>query len=111
VKALKAALGNLDAVIERQAKLAFQSPDAVLGGCVFTSDPECRQLVYDEGILPVYTYAPPPGFASLGGLPLPIEFIVYNVVDSGMYFGTKAFLPCAPVGNKVQCPNNPPFTP
>lgn len=104
-------LNDVDGLVAQQSRLVFQSADRALAGCVFTSDPACRQLVYDDGILPVYTYAPPPGFTSLGGLPVPIVFIVYNAADGTMYFGNPAFLPCAPVGKKVQCPNNPPFTP
>lgn len=111
----KQALGDLGALIREQATRLFQSPGEVLAGCAFTSDPACRQLIYPNGIEPVWTYSPPPGFESLGGLPVPIVTIVYNGATGVMYFGTPPFLPCkidtSVTPNQVQCPNNPPFTP
>ena len=117
-KSFKDAQSSWDKLKE-QADRAFQSPDEVENGCLFTADRMCRQLIYHNGFQPVYTYDPPPGFKSLGGLPVPIIVIVYDAADGGMYFGTPAFLPCTYVDHdnnadtpkKVQCPNNDPFTP
>ena len=117
-KSFKAAKSSLDKLKE-QADRAFQSPDEVMNGCLFTADPKCRQLLYHNGFQPVYTYSPPPGFQSLGGLPVAIIVIVYDAGDGGMSFGTPSFLPCTYVDDdhnpntpkKIQCPNNPPITP
>lgn len=117
-KSFKDAQSSLDKLKE-QAKRAFQSPDEVENGCLFSADAICRQLIYHNGLQPVYTYEPPPGFKSLGGLPVPIIVIVYDAGDGGMYFGTPTFLPCTYVDDdnnqntpkKIQCPNNEPFTP
>jgi hypothetical protein len=72
---------------------AYQTPTEVLRGCVFSSDPNCAQLYYEEGIDPVYRYTPPNGFAGFSGLPVPIIFIVQNQLTGQMYFGTPVFLP------------------
>jgi hypothetical protein len=48
--------------IHAETTLVYQSPDTVLNGCIFSSDPSCLELVYSNGFQPVYTYAPPPGF-------------------------------------------------
>lgn len=100
--------------LKHQAERAYQSPDEVENGCLFSADPTCRQLIYHNGFQPVYTYLPPPGFQSLGGLPVPVMVIVYNKADGALSFGTPAFLPCSYTDSKhtkVQCPNNEPFTP
>ena len=55
VKEALAAATDLSAVLVYQAKLVFQSPSETLNGCVFTGDPECRQLLYAKGLQPVYT--------------------------------------------------------
>lgn len=113
VTLVKQALGDVDVVVQQQAKLVFQSPDSSLNGCVFTNVPGCRQLVYDNGFQPVYTYTPPPGYGGFSGLPVPIVFIVYNAATGVMYFGTPPFLPCQPPapGQPIACPNNPPLVP
>jgi hypothetical protein len=114
LKVVKNGLADVNQFVSQQAKLVFQSPDEVMNGCLFSADPACRQLVYSNGFKPVYTYSPPQGFASFGGLPVPIIFIVYNAADGGMSFGTPSFLPCsyADAEHKtIQCPNNEPFTP
>jgi hypothetical protein len=72
---------------------AYQAADDVLPGCIFTADPACAQLIYNDGIKPVYRYTAPPGLQSLGGLPVPIIFIVQNQYTGLMYFGTPAFMP------------------
>lgn len=74
---------------------AYQRPSSVDRGCVFSPDITCSQLIYDNGFKPVYVYKPPPGFGSLGGLPVPIIFIVQNQLTGAMYFGTPIFLPVA----------------
>lgn len=116
---VKNGLADVNKLVSKESKLVFQSPDEVMNGCLFSADPTCRQLIYNNGFQPVYTYSPPPGFELLGGLPVPIIFIVYDAADGGMYFGTPVFLPCTYVDDdhnpdtpkKVQCPNNPPITP
>jgi len=72
---------------------SYQTAGDVLPGCIFSSDPKCAQLYYPNGIAPTYRYTPPPGSSGLGGLPVPIIFIVQNLHDGLMYFGTPAFLP------------------
>ena len=52
--------------------------------------------MYPDGFQSVYHYAGPGGGAGLGGLPVPIIFIVRNNVSGQMYFGTPVFLPTAP---------------
>lgn len=98
-KHLKEFKGKLDAIKQSVTNLqdtvdnVYQTADDVMPGCVFTSDPSCMQLIYNEGFKPVYRYTPPPGFASLGGLPVPIVFIVQNQYTGLMYFGTPLFMP------------------
>jgi beta-lactam-binding protein with PASTA domain len=70
-----------------------QAVEDVEKGCIFDSDPNCVQLLFDSGIKSVYTYSPPPGFKCFSGLPLPIPFIVQDEMTGIMYFGTPAFLP------------------
>jgi len=97
--------------LSTQARLVMQTPTETMNGCVFTADPECRQLIYGNGILPVYTYAPPPGFQSLGGLPVPIITVTYNPVTEVVSMGTPVFLPCTIQNGSLLCPNNLPFKP
>lgn len=72
---------------------AYQRPTSVDRGCVFTPDPNCSQLIYADGFKPVYSYTPPPGFGNLGGIPVPIVFIVQNQLTGDMSFGTPYFMP------------------
>lgn len=89
MKAIQQSVTGLQDTIDN----AYQTADAVLPGCIFTSDPTCAQLIYNDGFRPVYRYTPPPGFQSLGGLPAAIIFIVQNQYTGLMYFGTPLFLP------------------
>lgn len=116
---IKTSFTDFADAVEQQSKLAMQSPDEVMNGCLLPSSTNCRQLIYNNGFMPVYTYDPPPGFQSLGGLPVPIIFIVYDSSTGGMSFGTPAFMPCGYVDDdnnpntpkKIQCPNSTPFLP
>ncbi len=89
LKAIKQSVTNVQDTIDN----AYQAADDVLPGCIFTSDPSCAQLVYYDGIKPVYRYTAPAGLTSLSGLPVPIIFIVQNQHTGLMYFGTPAFFP------------------
>jgi hypothetical protein len=110
VKEAIAAATDLTKVLTYQAQLVFQSPTDSLNGCIFTGDPQCRQLVYASGFQPVYTVPQLPG--GLGGLPVPIVTVIYNDVSGATYFGTPSFLPCTIKADKsIQCPNNPAFVP
>ena len=104
-KVVTQALQSANAVIAQQAALVFQKPDQTLYGCLFTSDPTCRQLMYSNGFQPVYTFTPAQGPGYLQ-LPVPINFIVYNAANGNMYFGTPEFLPCIVSGNQT-CAANP----
>lgn len=112
VKFFQQATTDINNVVAQQSKLVYQTPDDVLNGCVFSSDPACRQLVYSDGFLPVYTL--PPAGQSLGGFPLPVVVVVYNAATTRMSFGTPVFLPCAYTDDShtmVKCPNNDAFAP
>ena len=83
--AVRNTVSGLQDVVDK----SYQTADQGLTGCIFSGDPACSQLVYNNWIYPAYRYTPPPGF---GGLPVPIIFIVQN--DKGeMFFGLPAFLP------------------
>jgi hypothetical protein len=77
-------------------KGSFQIPQEGARGCVFSNAPACSQLHYPDGLRSVYKYAPPPGFASFTGLPLPIIFMVYNHTTGQMSFDTPPFFPTPP---------------
>ncbi len=115
--AIKNSYTNPDDPLAPEAKLAMQSPDEVLNGCLLPlpgNADACHQLVYRDGFAPVYAYTPPPGFGSLGGLPVGIIFVVHNKADGVMSFGTPPFLPCTYASGspkKIQCPNSAPFPP
>jgi hypothetical protein len=70
----------------------FQIPTAIERTCVFTTAP-CRQLLYDNGFKSVYKYKPPPGFVGVGGLPVPIIFMIYDMVTGESHFALIPFLP------------------
>jgi len=89
LRAVGASVTNLQNEIDN----AYQRPTEVERGCVFAGDPTCSQLIYADGFKPVYSYTPPPGFGSLGGMPVPIIFIVQNQLTGDMYFGTPYFMP------------------
>lgn len=90
------AAGAAATTVQDAIYASYQTPTEVLRGCVFTSDPNCVQLYYDEGFDPVYRYTPPSGFSGFSGIPVPIIFIAQNQLTGLMYFGTPPFLP-APV--------------
>jgi hypothetical protein len=112
IKKIKTSFTNLNNVVAAEAKLFMQSPNQVSYGCIFDSSSACRELVYTNGFQPVYSYDPPPGFKSIGGLPVAIIMIVFNKATGDMYFGTPEFLPCSlnDAGTQVTCPNNPPMS-
>ncbi len=111
-QAVDQAFSDLNKHVQAQAGRVFQTPTGVLYGCVFSSDPGCRQLLYEQGIEPLYFAASGPGGLS-AGIPVPILFFVFNTADGAMYFATPNFLPCMTetVAGQTQasCPNNPPF--
>jgi hypothetical protein len=117
MSSIKNSYTNPDDPLAPEAKLALQSPDEVLNGCLLPSPGNaaaCRQLIYRSGFAPVYAYTPPRGFSLLGGLPVGTIFVVHNKADGVMSFGTPAFLPCAyTTGSpkKIQCPNSVSFPP
>ena len=109
---IKDSLNSLDKAVQKQAELAFQYPDEVFNGCLLPipeNARQCRQLIYNSGIKPVYTYNPPPGFGQLSGLPVPIIIIVFNQDSLAMSFGTPSFMPCTEKDDKAICPNADPF--
>jgi len=89
IKGVGTSFGNLQKVVAS----AYQTASDVLGGCIFTSDPACNELIYENGIAPVFRYTPPPGYGALTGLPAAIIFIVQNMNTGLMYFATPEFMP------------------
>ena len=87
--AIKKSVTGLQDLIDN----AYQTPDDVLPGCIFPFNPDCAQLIYNDGIKPVYRYTAPPGLTSLSGLPVPVVLIVQNQYTGLMYFGTPIFFP------------------
>lgn len=71
----------------------YQTPTDAEYGCIFTADPACVQLHFENGIKSVYRYSPPPGFGCFSGLPLPIPILVQDQLSGLMYFANPAFLP------------------
>jgi hypothetical protein len=114
---IKSGFNDVSDAIKTESKLAMQSPDEVLNGCLLPSPEnvrQCRQLIYHDGFKPVYAYTPPDGFETLSGFPVPIIFVVYNKDDFAMSFGTPSFMPCAYTNDspkKIKCPNSAPFPP
>lgn len=96
--------GKVDEVInsgsntlKKAAKQFYQSPQYLETSCVFTSGLPCKQLHYGlDGFESVYEYQPPPGFAALTGIPVPIIFIVQDPVTGDAHFGLYPFLPTVP---------------
>ncbi len=111
-QAVDQAFADVNKHVQAQAARVFQTPTGVLYGCVFSSAPGCRQLLYEQGMEPLYFAASGPGGLS-AGIPVPILFFVFNAADGAMYFATPNFLPCMTetVSGQTQasCPNNPPF--
>jgi hypothetical protein len=67
----------------------WQTPTAVDFGCVFGTGPVCQQLLFDQGISPVYTLGPGQNPA----LPAAILTLVFDNVYGDVYLGTPLFLP------------------
>ena len=82
--------------MKKAAKQFYQSPQYLETSCVFTSGLPCKQLHYEDGFESVYEYQPPPGFAALSGIPVPIVFIVQDPVTGDAHFGLYPFLPTLP---------------
>ncbi|CAG0949055.1 Serine/threonine-protein kinase PK-1 [Burkholderiales bacterium] len=83
--------------LKKAAKQFYQSPQYLETSCVFTSGLPCKQLHYGlDGFESVYEYQPPPGFAALTGIPVPIIFIVQDPVTGDAHFGLYPFLPTVP---------------
>ena len=75
----------------------YQSPTGVdRGGCIFVGAPTCTQVLFDDGIGSVYTYAPPDGLATLSGIPLPILIMIEDKRSGRMFFATPLFIPQKP---------------
>lgn len=75
----------------------YQSPTGVdLGGCIFVGAPNCTQVLFDDGIGSVYTYAPPDGLSTLSGIPLPILIMIEDKRTGRMFFATPLFMPQTP---------------
>jgi len=82
--------------LKKSAKQFYQSPQYLETSCIFTSGLPCKQLHYEDGFESVYEYQPPPGFAALSGIPVPIIFIVQDPVTGDAHFGAYPFLPTVP---------------
>jgi hypothetical protein len=68
--------------------------------------------MFTNGMAPVYSYDPPPGYQSIGGLPTAVLYMVFNKATGNLYYGAPLFLPCLANDQtnptQVTCPNNPP---
>ncbi len=98
LKALKKGLEEIAAATEgmvENIEKMFQPTDEWPEDCLFSAHPECTQLVYPDGFESVYHYSGPSGGTGLGGLPVPIVFIVRNNVSGQIYISTPVFLPSA----------------
>ncbi|WP_028605726.1 FG-GAP repeat domain-containing protein [Ottowia thiooxydans] len=96
MKELKGALqGVVDAAgaAAEVAQRSFQGTDEEAEACLFDSHPDCTQLLFSDGFDSVYHYTGPTGGTGLGGLPVPITFIVRNNVSGQLYISTPVFLP------------------
>jgi beta-lactam-binding protein with PASTA domain len=87
-------LGTLQSDFKNIANSAQQSASTVEFGCIFVTGRRCTQLVFDDGITPVYTYKPP-GTLALGftGLPLPMLMLIEDKRTGRAFFGTPVFFP------------------
>jgi hypothetical protein len=79
--------------VNAAATQARQFPTGVDRPCIFTPDPDCTQLLFDDGFQTVYEYTPPPGFEAFSGLPQPIVFLVWNARRDTYFLATPPFLP------------------
>ena len=96
LKELKGSLEGLSGATEEMVeniKKMYQSTDEEPEDCLFSASPDCTQLLFSDGFDSVYHYSGPSGGSGLGGLPVPIIFIVQNAVSGQMYFATPPFLP------------------
>lgn len=91
--ALKALVESANTDVNKAAARARQLPTGTDRPCVFSLDPECTQLLYDDGFASVYEYTPPPGFENFSGLPLPTVFLVWNARRDTYFLATPPFLP------------------
>jgi hypothetical protein len=91
LKSLKDSTQKLADTIEK----SFQSTDEDAEDCLFSSGEDCTQLLFSDGFDSVYHYSGPSGGSGLGGLPVPILFIVRNNVSGQLAIGTPVFLPTA----------------
>jgi hypothetical protein len=68
---------------------AYQGPSETDFGCIFSADAACQQLVFGDGIAPVYTlkYGQNPPFPSA------IITIVFDRAYGDVYLGTPLFFP------------------
>jgi hypothetical protein len=87
-------LGTLQSDFKNIVNSAQQSASTVEFGCIFVTGRRCTQLVFDDGITPVYTYKPP-GTLALGftGLPLPMLMLIEDKRTGRAFFGTPVFFP------------------
>ncbi len=98
-KDLKELKSKLKEVLDSAGALAdtversFQGTDEEAEDCLFSNHPECTQLLFSDGFDSVYRYSGPGGGSGLGGLPVPIVFIVRNNVSGQLYISTPVFLP------------------
>lgn len=90
--ALKSLLDSADAAADTVER-AFQGTDEESEDCLFSNHPECTMLLFSDGFDSVYHYSGPGGGTGLGGLPVPIPFIVRNNVSGQIYISTPVFLP------------------
>jgi hypothetical protein len=72
---------------------SFQGPSEGLKGCLFSSAPDCGQLIFGNGFVSVHDIEPPQGYEVFTGLPVPILFIVYNRTTGALFIDTPVFLP------------------
>ena len=66
---------------------SFQGPSEGIKGCLFSSAPDCGQLVFGDGFASVYDYTPPDGFESLTGLP--VACVPAGLDSNGMPVGLQ----------------------
>lgn len=89
LKSLLDSAGAMADTVER----SFQGTDEEAEDCLFSSHPDCTMLLFSDGFDSVYHYDGPSGGTGLGGLPVPIVFIVRNNVSGQIFINTPVFLP------------------
>lgn len=68
---------------------AWQGPDESDFGCIFSADAACQQLVFGDGIAPVYTLK----YGQNPPLPAAILTLVFDRAYGDVYLGTPLFFP------------------